>query len=65
MQAQLSRVRGGSDFNVDIKRDYMGDIREYFREYCMELKVFRLTQEEVIWVRNGQGWFQLKFRWST
>ena len=50
---------------MDIKRDYMGDIREYFREYCMELKVFRLTQEEVLWVRNGQGWFQLKFRWST
>ena len=28
----------------------------------MELKVFRWTQEEVIWVRNSQGWFQLKFK---
>ena len=31
----------------------------------MELKVFRWTQEEVIWVRNGQGWFQLKFKGRT
>ena len=30
----------------------------------MELKVFRWTQEEVIWVRNGQGWFQLRFKGS-
>ena len=28
------------------------------------VKVFRWTQEEVIWVRNGQGWFQLKFKGS-
>ena len=34
-------------------------------EYFIELKVFRWTQEEVIWVRNGQGWFQLKFKGST
>ena len=33
--------------------------------YFIELKVFRWTQEEVIWVRNGQGWFQLKFKGST
>ena len=55
-----SMVRGGSDFKY-IKRDYRG----YLREYFMELKVFRWTQEEVIWVRNGQGWFQLKFKGST
>ena len=67
-----SMVRGGSDFKVDIKRDYRGDIRkyfrgyfrEYFREYFMELKVFRWTQEEVIMVRNVQGWFQLNFKGS-
>ena len=53
------------DLKVDIKWNYRGDIREYFREYFMELKVFRWTQEEVIWVRNGQGWFQLKFKGST
>ena len=44
-------------FKVDIKQDFRGDLREYFREYFrenfMELKVFRWTQEEVIWVRNG------------
>ena len=28
-------------FEVDIKRDYRGNIREYFREYFMELRVFR------------------------
>ena len=32
----ISGVRGGWDlrvgFKVDIKRDYMGDIREYFEE---------------------------------
>ena len=39
---------------MDIKQDYRRDLREYFREYFMVLKVFRLTQEEVIWVRNGQ-----------
>ena len=54
-------VRGGQDFKVDfkvdIKQDYRGDLREYFREDFMELKVFRWTQEEVIWVRNGQGGF--------
>ena len=33
-------VRGGSDFKVDIKRDYRGDIKD-FREYFMRLKVFR------------------------
>ena len=49
------------DFKVDIKRDYREDPREYFREYFMELKVFRWTQEEVTWVKNGQGWFQLTF----
>ena len=52
------------DFIVDFK-DYKGDLMEYFREYFMELKVFRWTQDEVIWVRNGQGWFQLKFKGST
>ena len=51
-------VRGGSDFKVDIKRNYRGDIREYFREYFMGLKVFRYTQEELIWVRNGLGGFR-------
>ena len=49
-----SMVRGGSDFKVDIKRDYRGDIKD-FREYFMGLKVFRWTQEELMWVRNGQG----------
>ena len=29
---------------------------EYFREYFMESKVFRWTQEEVIWVRKDQRW---------
>ena len=53
------------DFKVDIKRDYREDPREYFREYFMELKVFRWTQEEVTRVKNGQGWFQLKFKEST
>ena len=52
-----STVIGGSDvkvdFKVDIKRDYREDPREYSREYFMELKVFRWTQEEVIWVKNG------------
>ena len=61
-----STVIGGSDvkvdFKVDIKRDYREDPREYSREYFMELKVFRWTQEEVTWVKNGQGWFQLKFK---
>ena len=42
-------------------KNYKGDLREYFREYFMKWKVFRWTQEEVIWVRNGQGRFQLKF----
>ena len=51
-------VRGGSDFKVDIKRDYRGDIKD-FREYFMGLKVFRLTQEELMWLRNGQGGFSL------
>ena len=51
-------VRGGSDFKVDIKRNYRGDIREYFREYFMGLKVFRYTQEELIWVRIGLGGFR-------
>ena len=46
---------------MDFKVDYRGDLREYFMEDFMELKVFGWTQEEVIWVRNGQGWFQLKF----
>ena len=40
------------DFKVDIKYDYMGDLREHFSEYLMEIKVFRWTQEELIWVRN-------------
>ena len=38
-----SMARGGSDFKVDIKRDYRGDMREYLRKYFMELKVFRWT----------------------
>ena len=37
-----SIVRGGQDFKVQ------GDFREYLRDYFMELKVFRWTQEEVI-----------------
>ena len=45
---------------MDIKND-MGGIREYFRES----KVFRWTQKELVWVRNGQGWFQLELRRST
>ena len=49
---------------MDIKY-YRGDLREYFREYFMESEVFRWTQEEVIWVRDGQGWFPLKFKGST
>ena len=34
------------------------------REYFMESIVFRWTQEEkeIIWVRNGQGWFQLNLK---
>ena len=64
-----STVIGGSDvkvdFKVDIKRDYREDPREYFREYFMELKDLRWIHEEVICVRNGRGWFQLKFKEST
>ena len=45
------------DIKVDIKYDYRGGLREYFREYFIELKVFRWIQEELIWVRNGQGGF--------
>ena len=59
-----SKVRGGSDFKVDIKRDFRGNIREYFREYFMVLKIFRWTQDKVIWVASSQGWFQLKFKGS-
>ena len=33
-----------SDFKVDIKYDYRGGIREYFRES----KVIRWTQEELV-----------------
>ena len=47
---------------MDIKYDCRGGLRNYFREFFMALKVFRWTQEEVIWVRNGQGWFQQKFK---
>ena len=36
---------------MDIKYDYRGGIREYFRES----KVFRWNQEEIVRVRNGQG----------
>ena len=58
-------VRGGSDFmvdfKVDIKLDYRRDLREYSKEYFMELKVFRWTQENVKWVRNGQK----KYKGST
>ena len=32
------------DFKVDIKKDYRGSIRDYFRES----KVFRWTQEELV-----------------
>ena len=32
------------DFKVDIKKDYRGDIREYF----MESKVIRWTQEGLV-----------------
>ena len=42
---------------MDFKEDYRGDLREYFREYFIELKVFRWTQEEVIWVRKVRGGF--------
>ena len=54
-------VRGGSDFKVDIKRDYRGDIKD-FREYFMRLKVFRWTQEELMWARNDQGGFSLSLK---
>ena len=50
---------------MDIKVDYRGDLRKYFREYFMEMKVFRWTKKEVMWVRKSQGWFQLKFKGST
>ena len=42
------------DFKVDIKYDYRGNFREYLSRYFMEIKVFRWTQEEVIWM--GQEW---------
>ena len=29
------------------------------------VEFFRWTQEQVIWVRNSQGWFKLKFIRST
>ena len=37
-------VRGGSDFKVDIMRDYRGEIREYFKES----KAFLRNQEEFV-----------------
>ena len=42
---------------VGMTQVWSGGVWEYFREYFMELKVFRWTQEEVIWVRDGQGGF--------
>ena len=42
------------DFKVDIKKDYRGEMRKYF----MKVKVIRWTQEELVGVRNCQGWFQ-------
>ena len=51
---------GGKDFRVDIKADikwdYRGDIRKYFKES----KVVLRTQEELVRVRYGPGW--LKFQ---
>ena len=47
------------DFKVDIKRDYRGVLqRPYFLDKSDGLRMGRYSQ--VIWVRNGQGWFQLK-----
>ena len=47
---------------MDIKYDYRGDYRGGIREYFRASKVIRRTQEELVWVRNGQRWFQLKLR---
>ena len=52
--------RGGRRLK-EKKRDYRGDIKD-FREYFMGLKVFRWTQEELMWVRNGQGGFSLSLK---
>ena len=41
--------------------DYRGDIRKYFRES----KLFRMTQEDLVGVINGQGWFQMKLSRTT
>ena len=57
-------VIGGSDVKVDFKVDIKRDFREYSREYFMVMKVFRWTQDKVIWVGSSQGWFQLKFKGS-
>ncbi len=54
------------DFKVDIKRDYRGDIREYLEEFIfLPFKGSRQVKWMVLWFRNGQGWFQLKFKGST
>ena len=39
----LRMVRVGFDYNVDIRYDYRGDIRKYFREP----RVLRWTQEDL------------------
>ena len=46
-----SMVRGGSDFKVDIKRDYRGDIREYFKE-----SIFLAFQMDSGRGNMGQKW---------
>ena len=55
-----SIVRGGQDFKVQ------GDLREYLRDYFMELKVsdgLRKSRGNI--GQEWSGWFQLKFKGST
>ena len=59
------------DFKMDLKVDtghqigLQGEYQGVVQEVLHGVEVFRWTKEEVIWVRNGQEWFQLKFRGST
>ena len=51
---------------MDIKRDYRRDIREYLEESIfLAFKGSRQVKWMVLRFRNGQGWFQLKFKEST